>query len=62
MRKGKGIVCWGADLQGDAMFRALTGLTAEQGPPSPLDSLVPETLRVPTFTGTPPAPAASAEP
>jgi len=55
MRAAKGIVCWGADLTGDAMFRALTGLTAEQGPPSPHDSLVPETLRVPTFTGTPAA-------
>lgn len=49
----RGIVCWGADLQGDAMYRALTGLMAEQAPPGPNDSLVPETLRVPTFTGTP---------
>lgn len=57
MRSGKGVVCWGADLQGDAMFRALTGLMAEQGPPGPNDSLVPETLRVPAFTGTPAASA-----
>jgi hypothetical protein len=55
MGAGRDIVCWGADLQGDAMFRALTGLSAEQGPPGPQDSLVPEPLRVPTFTGTPAA-------
>lgn len=62
MRAGKGVLCWGADLQGDAMFRALTGLTAEQGPPSAYDSLVPETLRVPTFTGTPAVAASASAP
>lgn len=59
MGPSKGILCWGADLQGDAMFRALTGLTADQGPPGPQDSLSPETLRIPIFTGTPAASASA---
>jgi len=46
-RKTGQILCWGADLLADAMFRALTGLTADPGPPGPNDSLVPEELRVP---------------
>jgi hypothetical protein len=41
------IVCWGADLLADAMFRALTGLAVDPGPPGPNDSLVPEELRIP---------------
>lgn len=41
------VVCWGADLLADAMFRALTGLSVDPGPPGPNDSLVPEELRVP---------------
>jgi hypothetical protein len=47
-RRGAGmIVCWGADLLADAMFRALTGLSVDPGPPGPNDSLSPEELRVP---------------
>jgi hypothetical protein len=41
------IVCWGADLLADAMFRALTGLAVDPGPPGPNDSLTPEELRIP---------------
>ena len=41
------IVCWGADLLADALFRALTGLHVDPGPPGPNDSLRPEELRVP---------------
>ena len=41
------VVCWGADLLADAMFRALTGLSVDPGPPGPNDSLVPEDLRIP---------------
>lgn len=50
------IVCWGADLLADAMFRALTGLAVDPGPPGPNDSLVPEELRVPVSyeVGSPP--------
>lgn len=47
-RKDAGVfVCWGADLLADSMFRALTGVQADPGPPGPHDSLVPETLRIP---------------
>lgn len=41
------IVCWGADLLADALFRALTGLNVDPGPPGPNDSLRAEELRVP---------------
>lgn len=46
-RAAQKVVCWGADLLADAMFRALTGLMVDPGPPGPNDSLVPEELRVP---------------
>jgi len=46
-RQKGGVVCWGADLLADAMFRALTGLAVDPGPPGPNDSLVPEDLRIP---------------
>jgi hypothetical protein len=46
-REKGGVVCWGADLLADAMFRALTGLAVDPGPPGPNDSLVPEDLRIP---------------
>jgi len=52
-RKEKGaIVCWGADLLADSMYRALTGIQSDPGPPGPHDSLAPEELRVP-MGGTP---------
>jgi hypothetical protein len=47
--RDKGIYCWGADLTGDGMYRALTGLADDPGPPGPHDSLVPERLRVPVM-------------
>jgi alpha-tubulin suppressor-like RCC1 family protein len=47
--RDKGIYCWGADLTGDGMYRALTGLADDPGPPGPNDSLVPERLRVPVM-------------
>jgi len=54
VRGSESIVCWGSDLLGDAMYRGLTGLAEpDPGPPGPNDSLVPETLRVPVFSGSP---------
>ncbi|MBL8714978.1 MAG: hypothetical protein JNL79_03235 [Myxococcales bacterium] len=52
-RKAAGmVVCWGADLLADSMYRALTGIQSDPGPPGPHDSLAPEELRVP-MGGTP---------
>lgn len=52
-RASGGLVCWGADLTGDGMYRALTGLPSAPSLPGPQDSLVPEPLRVPQLQPVP---------